>query len=101
MVKISKIVDFREAFCNKLLSQGHETWNKRQIVLIFSKLSLGGGYLICTRNPAHREISWKLLEMLLCAFNVLSVGEETRYSDVRNGVGKLRICTFTPGGFEF
>ena len=41
-VKCSKIVDIREAFCNNVLSQGHETCNERQIMLLFSKLSLGG-----------------------------------------------------------
>ena len=31
---------------------------------------------------------------------VLSVGEKMRYEDVRNGVGKFRICAFSGGVFD-
>ena len=56
-VKISKIVDIREAFCNNVLSQGHETCNDRQIVLLFSKLSLRGGIFDWQHNsrPSRKE----------------------------------------------
>ena len=45
-------------------------------------------------NRLHQELSWKLFEILRCAFNVLSDVEKMRYWDVRNGVEKFRVCTF-------
>ena len=89
IVKISKIVDFREAFCNKLLSQGHETCNKRRtrhIVLVFNKLSLGL-FDLQQKSSSTRNF-WEFIGMLLwhCGFNVLSVGEKMSYWVVRNGV---------------
>ena len=71
IVKISKIVGFREAFCNNVLSQGHETCNERQIVLLFSKLSLGGDIWLTAEFPPIEKFlanSWTSYDVpLMCA----------------------------------
>ena len=57
-----------------------------------------GGLFESHQNRLHQEISCQLFEILRCAFNVLSDVEKMSYLDVRNGVGKFRICTFWGGG---
>ena len=65
--------------------------------LRFEALQNEGGYLKFDQirpREISRSVDFFLKICLLCAFMLLSEGEKMRYWDVRNGVGKFRICIF-------
>ena len=54
-----------------MLSQGHETCNKRQIVLIFSNLSLGGLFDLQQRSSSSRNFLEIVGNVTMCLYGAL------------------------------